>query len=333
MKYSYNDVTIVPRRVTNITSRSECNPLDKNGKLPIFTAPMSSIIDTDNFKTFDKYFYSILPRSESLSARLAFCRIGRWVAFSLKEFEDLFVKSNNSIDPKQSYKVLIDIANGHMIKLLRLVQLAKDKNPNLIIMAGNIANPQSVIDYCNAGIDYIRLGIGSGAGCLTTSNVGIHYPMASLIADSAEYINQLNGHCHPPKLIADGGIRNYNDVIKALALGADYVMIGGLLAKMAEACGDTIVKFDEEGNERRYHQFYGMASAKGQCDINGSKIKTSEGVVKLIEIEYTLDTWCNNMTDYLKSAMSYCDSYDMKEFKDKANCIVISNNTYNSVNR
>ena len=115
---------------------------------------------------------------------------------------------------------------------------------NLIIMTGNIANPRTYEYLCELNqinkykiIDYIRCSVGSGNACLTASNTSCHYPIASLINDIYQFTKiYLKKDC--PKIIADGGIRNYSDVIKALALGADYVMIGSLFAQCLESAGE-----------------------------------------------------------------------------------------------
>ena len=325
-KYTYDDISIIPSRISYIKSRSECNPYDKNGKLPIFVAPMSSIIDESNFDIFNKYVNAILPRNIDFSIRLAYICSGKWTALSLQEFIDLFINNTNGIiskDKNFSYKILIDIANGHMAYLLKCIKDAKNNYPNLIIMAGNIARPGTIISYSSVGVNFARIGIGSGEGCITSSNTGIHYPMASLINDIVTDKCGLD-----IKIIADGGIRNYDHVIKALALGADYVMIGGLFAQFEEACG-KIITIDG----KKYHKFYGMASKQGQIDLSGKKVKTSEGVCKNIEIKYTLEQWCDNMASYLKSAMSYCNSTNLDDFRLNTDCIIISNNSKLSINK
>lgn len=204
--------------------------------------------------------------------------------------------------------------------------------------------------------------------CITSSNTGIHYPMASLVnetfiikqriaKDNNIDINQL------PKIIADGGIRNYNDVIKALALGADYVMIGSILASLLESSAQICYKLDNEYIELRdiisiskkdniycvetkdsftkdnvlfteklYKKFYGMASKDGQIAINGEKKKTSEGITKYLELDMSLIKWVENLDSYIKSAMSYLNIKDIKDI-NKSKIIIISNNTYNSINK
>ena len=171
-----------------------------------------------------------------------------WVALSLKEFENLFIDNYQDRigDFRTHYFVCVDIANGHMKSLYDKCVKAKNlanNNYKLTIMTGNIANAKTYewiyknavyeyeengYKYYDCAIDYIRVGIGGGSGCITTSNVSIHYPQASLI-DECKKIKESTVCKYvrkKPAIVADGGIRNYDHVIKALALGADYVMIG-----------------------------------------------------------------------------------------------------------
>ena len=209
--YSYNDISIVPATITRVAHRNQCNPFVGEGadsSLPIFTAPMSSIVNLQNVDIYKKNkIIPILPRNISLSLRLKYLDKGYWIALSLKETEEL---SLDKLKDNQEYKICIDIANGHMQKLYNLVHSIHISKPNIKIMAGNIANPTTLHIAANAGVDYIGLGIGSGTGCITSSNTAIHYPMASLINDCYRYKKQWDLNI---KLIADGGIRNYDDVI------------------------------------------------------------------------------------------------------------------------
>ena len=272
-------------------------------------------------------------------------------------------------------------------------------------MTGNIANPNTYKYLCELNINnncniinYIRCSIGSGNGCLTTSNVSCHYPIATLI-DSC-YIIKYNYDKNPycPKIIADGGIRNYSDVIKALALGADYVMIGSLFAQCIESAGEKYYYYDNNKENKilfnindyksislykntqeniifngyltdnkinenissiikikdtfpetykqilneckeiqtinnLYVKFFGMASADGQKSINGTKTKTAEGLTKILPVIYTLNGWVDNMINYLKSAMSYTNSKNLKHFIGETQLIINSINEINSVNK
>ena len=355
--YSYNDISIVPAAITRVAHRNQCNPFvgeGANSSLPIFTAPMSSIVNLNNIDTYVKnHITPIIPRNIPFEERLNLCKLGYWIAMSLDEFKNL---DSSKIDKDFPCKICIDIANGHMASLYNAIKGVKKKFPSIIIMTGNIANPMTLHTAANAGVDYIRLGIGAGAGCITSSNTGIHYPMVSLINDCYSYKKQWNLNI---KLIADGGIRNYNDVIKALALGADYVMIGSVFASCMESNKQIWIDAEPYGEEGYtapdpdnglimrlkddwkhgtnitplFHEFHGMASKQGQRDITGTKFHTAEGISKFIEITTTIPQWSENMADYLRSAMSYCDSLTLDEFRNKAKIIIISNNTYNSVNK
>ena len=332
--YSYNDITVKPAKISFVEHRNECNVYKEDGKLPIFTAPMSSVVDENNFQKFEgSKINAILPRNIDLTIRYNNSCIGNWSAYSLHEFYECFCNEYGQCNSPT--KALIDIANGHMNLMYEYVKKAKEiHGDNIIVMVGNIANPETYKVAYNAGVDYIRVGIGSGNACTTTSNVSIHYPMASLINDVFEIKQSLQLLSNSmgtklPYIIADGGIRNYSDVIKALALGADYVMVGSLFASMYESCAKT-VKVDGI----RCKEFYGMASKQGQIAINGKKTKTAEGITKYLPITTHLSTWVENMESYLRSAMSYTNITDINQFcPENVDCVVISKNTQESVNK
>lgn len=340
-KYSYQDVMVIPSHLSDITHRSECKVF-KNDMLPIFTAPMSTVVDDKNWNDFEaEKIIPIIPRHIPYQTRVNFINQGKWVALSLNEFVSLFL--DNDVSFTYSPKILIDIANGHMSYLYEVVSQAKAKyGDELTIMVGNIANPITYIDAGKAGVDYIRVGIGSGAGCITSSNTGIHYPMASLLNNIVELKMSYPNVKHL-KIIADGGIRNYSDVVKALALGADYVMIGSLFSSFIESSGKFFalkdskyveVSKDSADPTTLYKLFYGMASKYGQEDINGQKTKTSEGIAKYIKVSGHIGTWVSNMISYLQSAMSYTGIKDINDFTpENVDCIIISQNTKDSINK
>ena len=338
IKYGYNDVSIIPAKISYINHRSEVNPYYAYNKLPIFAAPMSSIYVKNSTDFWINGISNIVPRSIDIKDRLSNKLQGIWRAFSLSEIEKYFIenKQNDFI-----YKICIDIANGHLNYLYEVVKKLKSLYPRCEIMTGNIANPETLLTAANAGVDYIRLGIGSGSGCITSSNTAIHYPMASLINDCYRYKKQWNLKI---KLIADGGIRNYDDVIKALALGADYVMIGGLFAECPETNPNYYIKSNSvycKANEddlqnpdiQLYHKFYGMASKQGMKDLHLNK-HTAEGITRYIPIKYvSLHQWTSNMVDYLRSAMSYCNIKRLQDFIGTPIVTVISNNAKNAINK
>ena len=338
--YSLQDITLIPAEVSTISSRSECNPYYKNGKLPIFVAPMSQILDENNWETFNKYVNTIIPRNISLETRLELST-KTFVALSLDEFQDRFCFEQ---ELSETHYILVDVANGHMQKLIEACALAKvfcgDK---LVLMAGNVANPATYYEYAKAGIDYIRISIGSGSQC-TTANTGIFYPMASLISNTKQHrariIDAIEcGHTEyksVPKIVADGGFNTFGDIIKALALGADYVMLGKIFAKSVEACGPILSQikplnyniledgpFDKWIRTQKierikflecYREYYGMSTKRAQVEFGKEGVKTEEGIVSIIRIEHSLEDWTQRFTDYLKSAMSYTNHKSLETF-------------------
>ena len=338
MKYGYNDVSIVPAIISYINHRSDVNPCQDYGMLPIFAAPMSSIYIKNDTTFWLNDIYNIVPRSVDIKDRLSNKLQGIWRAFSLSEIEKYFIKNKQD---DFIYRICIDIANGHLNHLYEVVKKVRSLYPRCKIMTGNIANPETLHIAANAGVDYIRLGIGSGSGCITSSNTAIHYPMASLINDRYRYKKQWNLKI---KLIADGGIRNYDDVIKALALGADYVMIGGLFAECKDTNSNYYIKSNGvycKANEedlqnldiQLYHKFYGMASKQGMKDLHLNK-HTAEGITRYIPIKYdSLHQWASNMKDYLRSAMSYCNVKRLQDFIGTPKVTIISNNAKNAINK
>jgi len=337
-KFDWNDITIIPDTLSTIASRSEINPL-QNGKLPIFTAPMDMVIDENNISEFELNNVNIcLPRNVKFDSLK---NDNYFYSYGLDEMIELF-ESGKGL-PK---KVLIDVANGHMFKLWEISKRIKDKYGNNIeLMVGNIANPDTYRKYCEIGVDWIRVGIGGGSACTTSANVSIHFPMASLVNECYEISKEFD---NPTKILADGGFRSFSDIIKALALGADACMLGGIFNKCLESCSDNFLKdsvgifhlvteeqaninFNEGIDVWKYYR--GMSTKEVQKSWNRKELKTGEGISKYNKVEYTLSGWRENFTDYLRSAMSYSNSRTLEEFIGQANWVKISQNAFNRFNK
>lgn len=344
--YGLNDVSIIPASVSKVSSRKEVNPyiVDENLKnllgvtnnmLPLFTAPMFNVVGSDSYKDYENNsIIPIIPRTENLESRIEFSKTN-WVAFGLNEFKNVFLKPE--LNSERNY-VLIDIANGNMKILMDYITEAKKIHGNkIVIMAGNVANPLTYIELSNAGADFVRVGIGGGLGCTTTSNVGIHYSLASLI-DECRTIRK--SYLKPARIIADGGIRGYSDIIKCLALGADFVMCGSLFNKMYESSGNqyrndqNIFKLWKYDGHELYSDYFGMSTKKAQQLMGNTNLKTGEGRFTTQRIEYTMSGWVENFTDYLKSAMSYCGVTELKYFNPyNVNLKLLSSNAYSAINK
>lgn len=302
MMFSLDEVCIIPSdKLTDINSRSEVDPYI-NGKLPIFVSPMTCIIDENNFDIFKaSKAEPIWPRKFKLDYD-PFCHKDDWVAVSLKELENHNYGLNNM-------KILVDTANGHMKKIYDVVRAVKDKNPEITIMVGNIAHPEIYQECCMAGVDYVRCNIGTGNACTSSCKTGIHVSAEWLLKGIREVKSRL-GNSATTKVIADGGL-NIPRSIKALALGADYVMLGREFAQCEEACGETRVNNTFGYPERLY---YGMASSRGKKDL-GSSQNNIEGIETWIPINTTLDKFLTEFEEALRSAMSYTGSHNLEEFK------------------
>lgn len=181
--------------------------------------------------------------------------------------------------------------------------------------------------------------------CLTSKQTSIGFPKASLIVECREHKENLIRlqYTNVPNIVADGGMKNYSDIIKALALGADYVMVGGIFNKALESSGDNYlhnIKISPKLAKYLYHKgikvkkhFYGMSTKIAQKKMGKTKLKTSEGVERFYPIEYTLEKWTENFVDYLKSSMSYSNARNLEEYIGNANYVFITENAFNRFNK
>lgn len=330
-KFDFKDITIVPETISTINSRNEVNNRDEYNNLPIMVSPMDTVIDYTNQNVFTENKLMVcLPRGVKEIDYTSF------ISLSLDEFEWYVDDLVNSIDAKC---VLVDIANGHMEKLYKLAKKFVELRPNDLhkLMIGNIANPKTFEEFSKLGVDYVRVGIGGGSGCLTSANTGVHYPMASLIHECFNIKKEFN---YKTKIVADGGFRNYDDIIKAIMLGADYVMLGGLLNQTLESCSKTKlfkkIPISHELSVKiwdnypflkkyMYKNFRGMSTKEVQKKWGRKVLKTSEGISKYNKVEFKLSSWVENFEDYLKSAMSYTNSRTLSEFRESEFVFITEN--------
>ena len=296
---------------------------------------MGAVVDDKNWKVFaDNKIQAVVPRTIPLETRMELCEF-TFVSLSLSEFTE-FVEHNAML--LVDHYICVDLANGHMKSLIDICSKAKDKfGDRLILMTGNIANPQTYYHYAKAGIDYVRCSVGNGSCCTSGANLGTFYPMGSLIQEIVEIKKEVSKYPDiyktVPAIIADGGFGAFDRIIKALALGADYVMVGKLFAECEEACGDMFDEYKKNDSwteeDKKYlrwdeysgtyyiklREYYGMSTKRAQKETGRKTLHTSEGIAKYVYVNKTLAQWTENFTDYLRSAMSYTNSLTLDNFK------------------
>ena len=351
--YSLYDVTVVQAPLGSIEHRADVDPfveICERKVYPIFVSPMSSVTDEKNYKIWIEHKLTpVVPRS--IKQNITFDdRIKMaeetFVSISLQEADDLLNFQINKI--KKKIYICIDIANGNLESLYEKCKKLKQKfDSKISIMTGNCANSKIYTYYAENGIDWMRVGIGIGSRCITSCNTSIYTPPATLLDElnqmKMNWAKEHNGEI-PTKIILDGGIRNFDDIQKALALGADAVMSGNIFAKAEEACGevkyainiDNCIKGDcisieeynclndeKKGLFKPFRDYYGMSTKRAQNIVNGSATRTSEGISKPVTVEYPIAKWTDNMESYLRSAMTYTNSRNIKEFQENAEVIIL----------
>jgi GMP reductase len=355
--FDFNVVLFQPSVYTSISSRKEIDCFKENGKLPLMTAPMDTVINFNNFEVFIDLGYTVVfPRTINFNDFVNRFDDGdelllktiknHFFSYGLDEFKIICESKKSFFLPKN---ILVDIANGHMDVIKKYAIKFKEKYPHKLLMIGNIANPKTYTNLAETRcIDLLRIGIGNGSGCLTTKSVSIGYPMASLISEIHKEkvkFEKENKDCKAPLIIADGGMKEYADVIKSIGLGSDYVMLGSLLNKSIESAGDNFlwgIKLSQRLAEYLFSKgfpikkyFRGMSTKEAQLAMGRDKTKlnTSEGVIRHRKVEYSLKKWTDNLVDYVKSAMSYTNSKNLNEFIGKASYNLITQNSYNRFNK
>ena len=364
-KFDFNDILIIPKVFTDIKSRYNDVILPYN--LPLMTAPMDTVVDLDNMNEFiNEGITVVLPRTVKYDVFSADKVLNKTnensnIFFSVG-FEDIDISIKTKF--KEYYhnaKICIDTANGHMTRIIDYCREIKELRPDIKIMVGNIANPETYLWYakCNC-VDYIRVSIGQGNGCLTSKQSSIGYPTASLIHETYKQkqefikendINRKNEYSNLyikpvdiiPAIVADGGMKDYSDIIKAMALGADYVMVGSIFNKALESAGNNYlygIKINPNLAKYFYNKGYpvkkyfrGMSTKEAQKAMGKTKFRTSEGVIRFRKVEYHLEGWIDNFKHYLRNAMSYTNAKTLEDFIGNNEICQITKNAYERFNK
>ncbi|MCX2680808.1 GMP reductase [Galbibacter sp. EGI 63066] len=310
VKLGFKDVMIRPKRST-LRSRNDVT-LEREFKLkhsahiwkgiPIIAANMDTV---GTFETAN-----VLSSQQIITAIHKHYTIDQWSNFLSDKSDDVYdyiavstgtgkqdaKKLKEIIDRHPQIKLIcIDVANGYSEHFVDFVRQTRDTYSDKIIMAGNVVTGEMVEELILSGADIIKVGIGPGSVCTTRVKTGVGYPQLSAIIECADAAHGLGG-----QIISDGGCKTPGDIAKAFGGGADFVMLGGMLAGHTESGGEIITK-----NGEKFKSFYGMSSETAMKKHAGgiAEYRASEG--KAVEIPYRGDV-INTIQDILGSLRSTC---------------------------
>ncbi|WP_352404816.1 IMP dehydrogenase [Sporanaerobacter acetigenes] len=217
--------------------------------------------------------------------------------------------------------IVVDTAHGHSEGVMEAVRTIKSKYPDLQLIAGNVATGEATLDLIKAGVDAVKVGIGPGSICTTRVVTGIGVPQITAIMNCAEVAK-----AYDIPIIADGGIKYSGDVTKAIAVGANVVMIGSLFAGTSESPGE-----EELYEGRRFKVYRGMGSlaamAAGSKDRyfqEGSKKLVPEGVEGRVPYRGPLGDVVYQLIGGLRSGMGYVGAHNIKELQEKSRLVKIT---------
>ncbi len=322
---TFDDVLLVPQ-LSDIASRANVDL--SHGKLglkaPIISANMDTVTEENMaIAMHNAGGMGIIHRflsKERLLQIISRCRsAGAKPAVSIginKDSDDLMMAA---IQAAVSIYT-IDVAHGHHRGVLDRIKQLRGLTSHLkdvIIIAGNVVTQRATYDLAQAGADIIKVGVGPGSMCTTRVVTGHGFPQLSAIQQCAEEAKGFG--C---EIIADGGIRNSGDIAKAIAAGADYVMIGKLFASAEESPGDKM-----RTSSGLIKQYRGMASREAQ-DAAKRASRTPEGVATEVKIVGTVDQIMRELKGGLASALSYSGAHNIAEFKKNAEFIRVTHNSY-----
>ena len=296
-KLDFDDVLIFPKR-SQLTSRKDADLTRK------FTFKHSSdswtgipIVASNMDHTGTIAMEHVLMKYPMLTALCKFVDSSEW---GWNENIMRTVGLDNDLEFQTPKWICIDIANGYTERFFSYINKVREKHPDAIIVAGNVCTPEATEQIILAGADIVKLGIGPGSVCITRKMTGVGYPQLSCVIECADAAHGLGGHA-----MSDGGCTVPGDIAKAFGAGADFVMLGGMLAGHDECSGEI-----EDGNMT----FYGMSSEEAQVKYYGEKqtYRASEG--KAVQVPYrgSVEKTIEEILGGLRSACTYAGAQTIK---------------------
>nr|NP_001134436.1 GMP reductase [Salmo salar]ACI67501.1 GMP reductase [Salmo salar] len=237
-----------------------------------------------------------------------------FISCGIKEHD--LEKLDQVLEMTQCKNICIDVANGYTEFFISIIRKIRAKYPTHTIMAGNVVTGEMTEALILSGVDIVKVGIGPGSVCLTRKLAGVGYPQLSAVIECADAAHGLGG-----LIVADGGCTNPGDIAKAFGAGADYVMLGGMLAGHTESGGELITK-----NGIIYKTFYGMSSPEAMNKYSGgvAQYRASEG--KCVELPYRgpLAETVKQILGGLRSACTYVGASALKELSKRTTFVRVS---------
>ncbi len=240
------------------------------------------------------------------------------VAMSIGITDDDIEKLDRVMKVRGITYLCIDVANGYSERFAGVVKQIREKHPSLVIIAGNVVTGEMTEELILSGADIVKVGIGPGSVCTTRIKTGVGYPQLSAIMECADAAHGLGGH-----MIAVGGCPSSGDVAKAFGAGADFVMLGGMMAGHDEGGGEVV-----DGNV----QFYGMSSDTANTKHFGGlkEYRSSEGRTVKIPYKGAIKDTVQDILGGIRSACTYAGARKLKDLS-KCTTFVRVNNQYNKV--
>ncbi len=318
---TYDDVLLMPQ-YSDIKSRQEIEVDTVLGgrysrpihlKLPIISSPMDTVTEAK--------MANVMNRSGGLGIIHRYCTVDKQARMVRKIDAGMkaaaigvtgdFHDRARALVAMGAGILCVDVAHGHHIKVKKTIaELRKMFKDNIHIMTGNVATPQAFVDLSDWGADSVRVGIGGGSVCSTRIVTGHGMPNFSAIMACAHSDGKA-------AIIADGGIRNSGDMVKAFAAGADAVMVGSLLAGTHEAPGEWV----EDPTGQRCKKIRGMASSEAQSQWRGWT-SVAEGVSRCIPDKGPVKGVVKQLSNGIKSGLSYSGCLDLSIFPAKAEFVM-----------
>ncbi|NRA43455.1 MAG: GMP reductase [Oligoflexales bacterium] len=330
LKIGFKDVLIRPKRST-LKSRSEVS-LDRDyvfrhsglewSGVPIIAANMDSV------GTFS--MAQVLTDFRMMVAIHKHYTVEQWQAYSSQVEADAMnfttVSTGISNADFERMKLIlkavpslqficIDVANGYTEYFVEFVKKVREDYPDKTIIAGNVVTGEMVEELILAGADIVKVGIGPGSVCTTRVKTGVGYPQLSAIIECADAAHGLKGH-----VISDGGCTCSGDIAKAFGAGADFVMLGGMLAGHDEGEGEKI-----EENGQQFMEFYGMSSAAAMKKHNGgvADYRASEGKVVRVPYRGDVSVTVKDILGGVRSTCTYLGAGKLKELSKRTTFIQV----------